>query len=301
MARKIKKETKSRKNEFKPLLLILGFVLIITGLIGVYRVVKEQLHSVVETPQSEVKRVPHDVRKNLKKDFAPTYRVPILLYHYVEYVSDKKDTTRQSLDISPYVFEQQVKTLHDAGYTFMTASQLADAINKKRELPGKPVLLTFDDGHWDVDTVILPILKKYHAKATAYLISGFLNGSDFLTDAEVKDLINSHLIEIGAHTVHHISLKGVLQPVVVYEVNQSKQALEKNYYIKVVSFAYPDGAFDQQAIDDVKAAGYTSAVSTIPWTTQSAQNRFFLFRLRPGYRTGQELINYLNQNSFKSH
>lgn len=299
MAKKTEKKTGKTKSGYKSLLLLLGAALVLAGIAGVYNVVKQQLRSVVETPQSEVKRVPREVRKNLKTNFAPTYQVPILLYHYVEYVTDKKDAVRQSLDISPYIFEQQVKTLHDAGYTFMTASQLASIINGKQKLPKKPVLLTFDDGHWDIDSAVLPILKKYHAKATAYLISGFLNGSDFLTDAQVKDLINSGLVEIGGHTVHHISLKGALQPVVAYEVNQSKQVLEKNYHVKVVSFAYPDGAFDQQAIDDVKTAGYTSAVSTVPGTTQSAQNKFFLFRIRPGYRAGKELINYLNQNSFK--
>lgn len=299
MAKKIRKKTKKTEDGYRSLLVLLGFVLIFAGVIGLYHVIKQELRPVIETPRSEVKHIPREVRKNLKTNFAPTYQVPILLYHYVEYVTDKKDTIRQSLDIAPYVFEQQVKTLHDAGYTFMTASELADVINGKRSLPKKPILLTFDDGHWDVDTVVLPILKKYHAKATAYLISGFLNGSDFLTDAQVKDLINSHLVEIGAHTVHHVSLKRLLQPVVEYEVNQSKITLEKNYKVNVVSFAYPNGAFDEQAILDVKNAGYTSAVSTVPGTTQSAQNKFFLFRLRPGYRTGEELLSYLNQNSFK--
>ena len=225
--------------------------------------------------------------------------MPILFYHYVEYVTDKRDTVRQSLNINPNTFEQQVKTLHDAGYTFMTAKELGDAIDGKRKLPRKPILLTFDDGHWDLDTVVLPILKKYHARATAYIIPGFLNGSDFLTDGQLKDVIDSHLVDVGAHTVHHIYLKRKLLPVVTYEINQSKHMLENKFNLKVFSFAYPGGAFDQQAIDVTKNAGFTTASTTVPGIMQSDQNKYFLFRLRPGYRTGEELLNYLKQSQFR--
>jgi hypothetical protein len=77
--------------------------------------------------------------------------------------------------------------------------------------------------------------------------------------------------------------------------------MERTYHIQVNSFAYPDGAFDQQAIDVVKSAGFTSSVSTIPGLTQSKQNQYFLFRLRPGRRVGKELLDYFNQTKFRSY
>ena len=65
--------------------------------------------------------------ERLKKDIvagstSAEFRVPILMYHYVEYVQDKKDAIRQSLNINPNVFEEQVKNLKDAGYNFMTGN-----------------------------------------------------------------------------------------------------------------------------------------------------------------------------------
>jgi len=190
-----------------------------------------------------------------------SYKVPILLYHYVENITDKKDTIRQSLNTTPYIFEDEIKTLVNNNYTFMTASELSDVIDGKKELPAKPVLLTFDDGHWDLDTVVLPILKKYHVKATAYIITGFIGSSDFLNKYQLNDIINSGLIEIGAHTVHHIALRSKLYPTVYYEVNQSKAYLENNYHIKVRSFAYPYGSYDNQAMQIVKDAGFSNSVS----------------------------------------
>lgn len=301
--KKIKAKTRTRKTKNSSsynslfILLLIAFVLI--GGFHLYQFIKSEIRSVTEISRDDTKKVPSEVKRKITPNFFPSYRVPILLYHYVEYVTDKKDSIRQSLNIQPNIFEAQVKTLRDNGYTFMTAKELGEVIDGKRDMPPKPVLLTFDDGHYDLDTVILPILKKYHAKATAYIIPGFIDNPDFLTKAQLQDVVRSQLVDIGAHTVHHAYLKGRILPIVEYEIDQSKKMLENNYHVNVVSFAYPDGAFDQQAIDVVKSAGFTTAVTTIPGIVQTKQNGFFLFRLRPGYRTGHELLNYFNQTEFK--
>ncbi len=228
-----------------------------------------------------------------------TFRVPIVLYHYVEYVKDKGDTIRQSLDIVPRTFDEQVKTLSEAGFTFMTASDLADVLDGITPLPPKPVMLTFDDGHWDLYTDVLPILQKYHAKATAYIVSGFIGGSDSLSSEQLQKVIDSKLVEIGAHSVHHVALGHRLLQLIQYEIGQSKKQLEDGYHIKVVSFAYPGGSFDQQAIDVVKSFGFRTSVSTLPGVEQSQTVRFYLYRIRPWYRTGNTLLDYLDQQKFK--
>lgn len=280
-------------------------LLIAIVLIYIYISRKEAMISpVVETRRSEMKRIPADVKKVLEAQSkeattSVTLRVPILMYHYVENVKDQRDTIRKSLNIPSFIFEQQVKTLVTANYTFMTAKELGEVIDGKVLLPSNPILLTFDDGHWDLDTDVLPILKKYHAKGTAYIITSFIDGSDFLSTQQLQDVINSGLIDVGAHTQHHVSLKGKLLKTDQSEIEGSKEVLEKTFHIKVVSFAYPNGAFDQQAIDTVKNAGFSTAVSTIPGIEQSKQNRFFLYRLRPGARTGEVLLKYLQQNKFR--
>jgi peptidoglycan/xylan/chitin deacetylase (PgdA/CDA1 family) len=251
---------------------------------------------VIETNRSEVRKFPPDAKKKLE-EASPSaiFRVPILLYHYVEYVRDPKDTIRMSLNINPYIFEEQVKALSDAHYTFMTVKELGEVMDEKKELPKNPVILTFDDGHWDLDTQVLPILKKYHAKATAYIISGFINGSDFLSKAQLLEVIDSGLVEIGAHTAHHISLKGNSLSLVKSEINDSKMMLEKEYHIQVVSFAYPNGAFDLPAAQVVKDDGFSTAVSTVPGIKQNQANRFYLHRLRPGGRMGEFFLNWLQK------
>lgn len=253
-----------------------------------------------EANEIHQRKIPPDVRAQIKKEpsVSETLKVPILMYHYVEYVQDKNDKTRRSLDTSPGTLEEQIKTLISAGYTFMTNTELADVLDGKKTLPAKPILLTFDDGYRDFYTDAFPILKKYNVKATAYLISGFLNRPNHLLGSEVDEIIKSGLVEIGAHTIHHVWLKGGSVKTVSSEISQSKSMLEQEFHIPVVSFAYPYGAFDSQAIQLVKDAGFRLAVSTIPGDTQSQTNRYFLFRLRSGGRTGQALLNFLAQLNF---
>lgn len=280
-------------------MLQIGIFVGVIFLIGVGFVLTTHATSKFAKPAVETKKIPHDMKETIHKQPvaspAATIKLPILMYHYVEYVQDKKDTERQKLDVKPNIFEEQLKTLIAAHYTFITAKDLGNILDGKMPLPPNPIMLTFDDGHWDLDTDVLPLLKKYHVHATAYIISGFVGtNSDSLTPTQLQDVINSNLVDVGAHTVHHMSLKGKPLRIVQYEVDQSKKTLEDQYHIQVYSFAYPNGSFDQQAINVVKQAGFTTAASTIAGNEQGDQNRFILFRVRPGGLTGQSLLTYLN-------
>lgn len=247
----------------------------------------------------DVVAIPPEIQKSIENT-KPTkqFYVPILLYHYVEYVKDEGDTIRKSLNIIPTVFEQEIKTLQDLGYTFLTPKDLADILDDKRQLPQRPVILSFDDGYRDFYTDVFPILKKYHVKAVTYIVPNFLNKPNNMDLWQLKEIVKSGLVEIGAHTMSHSFLPGLPLKRVKYEVEESKNYLEKKLGIKVVSFAYPYGAFDNQAINVVKDAGFKTAVTTIHGNLVMDTNRYFIYRLRPGARIGESLIKYIEEKSF---
>lgn len=272
------------------------FIGLMTMLAGFWTVRASYMHN---APQSDMHTIPEDVKKgSVMPANTQEVRVPILLYHYVEHIKDPKDTIRRSLTILPETFEAQIVTLIKDGYTFLTVSDVVSAMRGHAKLPPKPIVLTFDDGHWDLATDVLPILKKYHVQATAYIISGFIGKSDFLSEVQLREVINSGLVEIGSHTVHHLQMAGLSVPELDNESRISKQQLEHAYKLHIVSFAYPSGSFNQAAIDAVKLSGYQSAVSTIPGVMQSEANLYFLSRIRPGAKTGGELLRFLSQNHF---
>lgn len=219
--------------------------------------------------------------------------IPILLYHYVEIVKDKNDTIRQSLDISPTVFEKQIQTLLTAQYIFLTSGEAAQITLGMMQAPVHSVVLTFDDGYQDFYTDVFPILKKYRVKATAYVVPGFLGKLNYMTAGEVQEIAESGLVEIGAHTMHHRNLKGMAYKYAYEEIWGSKTMLESLTGKPVVSFAYPYGAYDAQAQGIVEKTGFTSGTTTSEGFVTGDQNRFLLPRLRPAARTGEEFISYL--------
>lgn len=251
-------------------------------------------------PSPEVVEIPEEVKKSIQNLKAQkSFKLPILMYHYVEYVKDPGDTIRKSLNILPAVFEEQVKTLKKVGYEFITLADLNNALRDKITISPKSVILTFDDGYRDFYTDVFPLLKKYQVKAVVFIVPHFLDKPNNLTSVQLEEIIKSNLVEIGAHTLNHSFLVGLSLKQMQYEVEGSKNFLEKSFNIKVTSFAYPYGAFDNSVIDVVEKAGFTSAVTSINGVFAQDTNRFFLYRIRPGGRMGTALLDLFKPESWR--
>jgi peptidoglycan/xylan/chitin deacetylase (PgdA/CDA1 family) len=238
---------------------------------------------------------------------AVDYHYPrILMYHMIrDAIPGKKFN---SLRVSPEAFESQIKYLHDNGWHSYT---MEEAINQKRSLPLKSVVITFDDGYQDNLTNALPILEKYGFKATVYLVndrhdrdwSGYrkaknrgagLKDEPKLSDDEVKTLLESGLVEIGAHTLTHANLLRLDEIQSRREICGSKEEIEEKFHTVCRSFAYPFGLYEEKDKKSVATCGYTHAVTTetgiadlkrcdpfeIPRVTVSGKDNFLAFRLK---------------------
>ena len=120
-----------------------------------------------------------------------TVSLPILMYHSV--LKSKSGT----YIVSPAQLEQDFKRIVDKGYTSVTTQQIVDYVDGKGALPPKPILITFDDGHYNNIYYAKPLLEKYGLKALINVIGKF---SDFTTASGDTDNPNySHVTweEIG--------------------------------------------------------------------------------------------------------
>ena len=214
----------------------------------------------------------------------PGLNLPILIYHY-----------------PPPDFNAQLDQLQQKGYTTVTMGQLADALHQtSRPLPPKPVVITFDDGFANQMTAYAE-LKQHHMVATFYIISGGARskwcigagrrnhdalqpsggcGDSYLTWDQIKQLDKSGIITIGAHTVDHESLPTDPLSVQQFEILANKRDIESHLGHAVDTFAYPYGTYDATTIAVVKAAGFTTAVTTTPGTTQTLAGIYTLPRVR---------------------
>lgn len=208
-------------------------------------------------------------------------KIPIVLYHYVDTVKNSRDQLRKNLTITPLLFDQQLTSLRQHGYQSHFVRDIPDLLAGEK-LPEKPLVLTFDDGYEDFYTQAFPLLKSHGMKATLYVVSDFIGKPGYLNAREIRELEDSGLVEIGAHTLNHVWLKSAPDDIARMEIIQSKRQLEKLLNTQITTFAYPYGMFSDEVLRHVENAGFTAAVSVIPGTIQSEDNLFFLSRIRAG-------------------
>lgn len=207
---------------------------------------------------------------------AVSWRSPrVLMYHMVS--SHKPKAKFNGLRVRPERFEQQVRWLADHGFTFFTVSELWA---QWQQLPAKSVAITFDDGYADNLHNALPILQRYNAKATIYVVvdrhgrdwstykkahhnSGELARESKLSDAEVLELVASGRIEIASHTLTHCNMATTSTVDKRHELAASKRELEVLIERPVISFAYPFGIYSSEDVQLAREAGYSTAVTTV--------------------------------------
>jgi len=213
-------------------------------------------------------------------------KIPIIMYHYVEYVKDPGDTIRQKLNTTPLQFEKELISLKKNNYDTYFVKDIPDIINGTIDYSTRSVVLTFDDGYRDFYDNAFPLLQKYHMRGTVYIIQSNIGKPDFLSHQQIQDMIDSQLVEIGSHTLTHAYLKTMSDSAAWKQIIESKQKLEEEFNTKIETFAYPNGVYNPKTIDLVKEASYSAAVSVISGTIQSQNNLFYLSRIRPGILTG---------------
>ncbi|MFO2466067.1 poly-beta-1,6-N-acetyl-D-glucosamine N-deacetylase PgaB [Pseudomonas sp. 15FMM2] len=118
---------------------------------------------------------------------------------------------------------EQLAWLRENGYQAVSVDQVLAARAGGPELPRKAVMLSFDDGYSSFYTRVMPILRAYQWPAVLAPVGSWLDTplgqpvdfagvprdrAEFLTWQQVREVAQSGLVEIAAHTdANH---KGVL-------------------------------------------------------------------------------------------
>jgi peptidoglycan/xylan/chitin deacetylase (PgdA/CDA1 family) len=187
--------------------------------------------------------------------------VPILMYHYVRAIDATADPLGFRLSVRPDRFAEQMDWLAEHRYQPMTVSALAACLRGEARCPARPMAITFDDGYANTVTEALPILQRHGFPATFYIITGMVGNPGYATWDQLRELRDSGM-EIGAHTVSHPALTALPLDLARAEIIESKAELESRLDITITSFSYPSGNYNEAVAALVRAAGFTSAVTT---------------------------------------
>ena len=79
---------------------------------------------------------------------------------------------------------------------------------------------------------------------------------------EAREMLNSGLIDFGAHTANHVILDQIPLQEAEKEILRSKEELEHHLDIRPDLFAYPNGNYNRALSDLLKKHGFRAAVTT---------------------------------------
>lgn len=202
-------------------------------------------------------------RAEAQEDQTRSDRLAILMYHRIA-PSGGAATARYR--VTPQAFEEQLRYLRDAGYYSVSLEQWQAAAETKQPLPGRPILLTFDDGDLDFLTCAWPLLQRYGFSTTVFLVAERVAGVNAWVNAfdetlqllgwdEIRHLRDQGVV-FGAHSASHLPLTSLTVADVVREGARARSIIERELGRSVTAFAYPYGDFDPVVQHLIGACGY---------------------------------------------
>jgi hypothetical protein len=209
---------------------------------------------------------------------APAAPVPILMYHVI--AAPPAGAPFPGLYVPPEEFAAQMQALSRGGWHAVTLDQVAANWSRGAPLgPGKPIVLSFDNGYNSQYTQALPVLRGLGWHGVENIQRGLLAAG---WELDTQGFSHANLVALGPEALH-------------YEVAVARSVLRRRYGVPVNWFCYPSGHYDAKVIAAVQAAGYQGSTTVIPGWAQPGEDRYRLHRLRVlGGTTPDQLLALVN-------
>lgn len=215
-----------------------------------------------------------------------TGRLPILMYHRV--APSGGDALRK-WRVTPSQLEAQLHHLREAGFHGASFDEWRSAAERHAPLPGRRVMITFDDGYEDFAEHAHPLLRQYELDATVFLVSDLVGGANEwdrehgevlpLMDWETIRALDGRGVSFGGHTASHPRLTTLSPADVARETSRCRATLAERLGHPVTAFSYPYGDVDPAVSHLVGACGFSYAVTTRESRAASAGSMLELPRL----------------------
>ncbi|HEV3128882.1 MAG TPA: polysaccharide deacetylase family protein [Solirubrobacteraceae bacterium] len=206
-------------------------------------------------------------------------KVPILMYHVIN--PPVAGVRYPGLYVPAPEFAAQMQALKAAGWHAVTMDQLHANWTRGVPLgPGKPIVLSFDNGYASQYTNALPVLKRLGWVGVENIqLTGLPESQGGLTEAQVRGLLAGGW-ELDTQGMSHAELTALSSTGLHKEVVTARRLLRQRYGVPVNWFCYPSGHYDASVIAEVKAAGFVGSTTVAPGWASRADSRYTLPRLR---------------------
>lgn len=206
--------------------------------------------------------------------------VPVIMYH-----SLLKDPARAGdYVVSPETFEADMTYLLENGYTTVFVRDLVDYVENGADLPPKPVVVTFDDGYYNVMAYAYPFMRENNIKGVMNVVGAFSEQSSaedehnpaysYLTWEEIAELEQSGVFEIGSHTydMHSIGVRSgckkkygenaeTYRAALTEDIGGLQELLTEKSGVTPVTFAYPYGFISEESVPILREMGFKALLT----------------------------------------
>jgi peptidoglycan/xylan/chitin deacetylase (PgdA/CDA1 family) len=191
--------------------------------------------------------------------------VPILAYHRFGQQASK-------MEVPAAAFAAQLDYLAENDYRVVRLRDVEDFLAGRRALPDRAVVITIDDGYASTYEYAFPLLKQHGFPATVFVYTDFIGARDALTWAQMREMVDSGLIDIQAHSKTHANLAYHLagesderyRERLDSEARAPREVLQRRLPVKVDAFAYPYGDASEILIERLRKRDYRLAVTVNP-------------------------------------
>ena len=192
-------------------------------------------------------------------------RIPVLMYHSVEPVSE------DYLTVSIDHFQEHMRMLKDS-FSVCSAAACAAAVHLGECTKEEPIVVTFDDGFRSVMQYAVPILESLGLTATIFVVAGMIGKDNawdhkayrilpHMDERELRSLVQVGM-EIGAHTMTHQRVTKLPDDVLAWELDEADHMLSSITGMMPAVFAYPYGGEDGRCRSMCRAR-YSAAFATV--------------------------------------
>lgn len=206
--------------------------------------------------------------------------VPIIMYHKVT----KDQNQHGKLAITPEELAEDFQFLAESDYTPVTMTMLIDYAAGTGALPARPIVLTFDDGHFSDHMYLLPLATRYKIPVVSSIIGITTDvytkegRTDILyphvTWPQVQEMANSGWIELQNHgyDLHddHRGGQGAKkrpgEDKTAYakrlgdDLMRLQNRMQTMIGTQANTFTYPFGATSEESDDVLKSLGFQASL-----------------------------------------
>lgn len=125
----------------------------------------------------------------------------VLCYHDVP-----KEVSLDNFAVDQGTFVNTLEYFRTHGFHFVSLEDVRQSYQDKKELPAKPILLTFDDAYSSYAEFVFPVLEEYGIPSVLSVVSSWIDSppkdltQKLMTWDQLREISRSELVEIASHS-----------------------------------------------------------------------------------------------------